>query len=76
MNIFSIEVPEGCNHCGTHPMGAKVEIAVLVTWKQHFRLQISSEERVSSPLEGIYCYVGGTIGFPLEGSLAMLVLFV
>lgn len=67
---------EGCNPRGTHPMGAKVRIAAFVTWKQHFRLQISSEEQVSCPLEGIYCYVGRTIGFPLEGSLAMLVLFV
>lgn len=39
-------------------IGTKVWIAILVTWKQHFRLQISSEEQVNSPLEGIYCYAG------------------
>lgn len=59
-----------------HPIGTTVWIAILVTWKQHFRLQISSEEQVNSPLEGIYCYAGWTISFPLEGSLPKLVLFV
>jgi len=41
-----------------HPTGTKVWIAILVTWKHHFTLQIASEEQVNSPLEGIYCYAG------------------
>lgn len=41
-----------------HLIGTKVWIAILVAWKQHFRLRISSEERVNSPLEGVYCYAG------------------
>ena len=39
-------------------IGTKVWIAILGTWKRHFRLRISSEEQVNSPLEGVYCYAG------------------
>lgn len=59
-----------------HPIRTKVWIAILVTWKQHFRSQISSEEQVNSPPQGVYCYAGWTISFPLEGSLPKLLLFV